>query len=133
MISNKCQKASTSTLSEDRVPWSYCGFKRNYPSRSSGEGFGNNKAVPPISYKRPSFSERDLSTNWENVLLSNCSSSSSPSQQIPSKITVLQIFQTQEFTKKIHLSQEVRAELQRWVLHNLKLGNDKSLLSLKPR
>ena len=68
MISNKCQKVSTSSLSEDRVSGNYFGFTRNDPSSSAGKVFGNNKAVPPISYKRPSFSERDLSTNWETAI-----------------------------------------------------------------
>ena len=61
--SDKYKKSSPSTLSEDRVPASYCRFKRNDPIPSTGKGFGNNRAVLPISHKRPSFSERYLSTN----------------------------------------------------------------------
>ena len=52
-ISDKCQKSSPSTLSE--VPGSYCGFKRNDPIPSIGKGFGNNRTVSLISYKRLSF------------------------------------------------------------------------------
>ena len=64
-------KISPSTLSKDIVPGSYCGFKRNDPIYSTGKDFGNNRTVPPISYRRPSFSERDLSTNWKTVLFNN--------------------------------------------------------------
>ena len=80
-ISDKWQKISPSTLSEDRVSGSYCGFKRNDSIHSTRNDFGNNRTVPPISYKRPSFSESDLSTNWETVLFNNCSLFSSSSQQ----------------------------------------------------
>lgn len=75
-ISGKYQKASLS---------SYCGFKRNDPILSTGKGFGNNRTVPPISYKRLSFSKRDLSTHWETVPFSNCCYFSSYSPQIHSK------------------------------------------------
>ena len=75
-ISGKYQKASLS---------SYCGFKRNDPIPSTGKGFGNNRTVPPISYKRLSFSKRDLSTHWETVPFSNCCYFSSCSPQIHSK------------------------------------------------
>ena len=62
--------------------------------------FGNNRAEPPTSYKRPSFSERDLSTNWETVLFSNCSSSSSPPLQISSNTIDLRISNTQKLRKE---------------------------------
>ena len=59
---------------------------------STGKCFGNNRTVPSIYYKRPSFSERDLSAIWkETVLFSNCSSPISPSPQILSKTTDLRI------------------------------------------
>ena len=56
--------------------------------------------MPPISYKTPRFDERNLSTNWETVLLTNCSSLSSPSLQIPSKTTDLRIFSRQDLRKE---------------------------------
>lgn len=90
-ISGKYQKASLS---------SYCGFKRNDPIPSTGKGFGNNRTVPPISYKRLSFSKRDLSTHWETVPFSNCCYFSSCSPQIHSKAIDFWIFSTQELRKE---------------------------------
>lgn len=90
-ISGKYQKVSLS---------SYCGFKRNDPILSTGKGFGNNRTVPPISYKRLSFSKRDLSTHWETVPFSNCCYFSSCSPQIHSKAIDFWIFSTQELRKE---------------------------------
>ena len=93
-MSNKYQTFSLWALSEDRAPGSYSGFKKNDPIPSTAKYFGSNRTVPSISYKRPSLGERDLSTNWETVLISNCRPSSSPSLKIPSKTTNLRIFNT---------------------------------------
>ena len=60
-ISEKCQKVSLSNLSEDTVPVSYCRFKRNDPIPSTGKGFGNNRTMSHISYKRSSFWVREIS------------------------------------------------------------------------
>ena len=121
-ISDKCQNVSSLTLSEYRVPGNLCRFKIIDLIPSTAKGSGNNKK---------SFSVRDLSANWENVLFSNSSSFSSPSLQIPSKTTGLRIFNRKELRKE-NLPQEVTEELQWWI-PNIKLRNSKSLLTLKPQ
>ena len=98
--SEKCQKASPSALAEGRFPGSYCTFKRKDHISSTGKGFGNNGTMLHISYKKPSFSERNLLTNEETVLFGNWTSSSSPSLQIPLQTTDIPNFNTQELRKE---------------------------------
>ena len=51
-------------------PGSYCGFRGNDPIPSTGGGLGNNRTVPPISYKRRSWKHQNVDNiRWFNESL----------------------------------------------------------------
>ena len=102
-VSDQCEKISTSTLSQTRIPRGDCGYEGDDLISSTGESLKNSRTMSTYAFKRPGYSQGDFTTTGETMLFSNCSTSRTPSLQVNSKATDPRIFDIQKFRKESSL------------------------------